>query len=536
MFTSTEKQLAILDWAVTEQQEIRRRSWWEAWYDADYSWEGLAAKPMPYRTSSQAPIPLTLQDFWFAEAEHIKTAPDGRQYTRFHYPFWTRVNGELVATDKQRWSVDVWADMYRALDAVLNYRPVALDHDRISELTGEKPPKIIINGIRTDNVWPVFLNLSGVNLGELGSQVATTNNIKFDSLYIDKLAIQGFQKTVLEDIVFDACLFGSGGSFQNGSLQASLRFKSCLFTGPVQLKNCEFGRVILDDVWCTFLEMTDCKVGQIQFKATFAQPESCRFHHSNISGDADFRASGLAFLGAFDGLKIDGQLRFDHEQDGTPADTVFRTKILTPILCRTAMLGPQSSASELKVVMRVERSRQLRHLESGARTLKTAMSEDKNEEMAHRFYRYELWARNYNPSTERGTRWLLTLYRVTSKYGHDITLPLLWICGVAAVAGIFYMFAYTLSQGWVIDLRHPSLAAWTFSGDAWSFSIGRIAPIIPWIAGIQIPKDSFEYAVKTSGGFGGLLVHFAAILQTGVSTALFFLAGLAARRRFKMSD
>jgi len=532
---STNKLVASLDFAITEQQELQRRAWWKGWYEADYSWEGLAAKSMPFREGlSQDQITLSLQEFWASEAEHLVTADDGRQYTRFHYPFYTFVDGDLVATDKGRWKLDLWAQLDKVLLEVLKYRALSLTYEQIDELRGFQRNRAFFPGRTTDELTPVFLNLSGINLLEMTSTIATTNNIQLAHLYIDKVCVRSFQKPVLEDVVFQDCLFGSGLTFQDGSMIAGLQLKSCCVAGPITLKNAELGKIYIEDVWCKYLEMIDSRPASIKVNAVIAQPDACRFHHSNVSGDVDFRGSGLTFLGAFDGLKIAGQLRFDHEQDGTPADTVFRRKILAPILSRTDRSVFRNDPHHPLSNWYTERSRQLRHLESGARVLKTTMTEEKNEEMAHRFYRYELWARNYNPGTERGTRWLLTLYRATSRYGHDVTLPLLWIFGIAMVTGFFYMFAYTAASGWTF--ASPSLAAWQYAGDAWSFSIGRIAPIIPWAAGIQVPKDTFEYGLKMSDGWIGFAIHFIAILQTSISTALFFLAGLAARRRFKMAD
>lgn len=464
-------------------------------------------------------------------------APDGTLYTRYHLPFEMMFDGEVVPTQKAEWGEDVWLRLHSKLKSRYQNDTVPV-HSSSLPRGGELYRSPL--GPNDDGVFrdlsAVEHNLSGLHLDHLplslmAHPVYKLNWMWFSGIHLSKEdgLIANFNTRLIN------CYAGYVSIIEQSS-GAGLEFVNCLIPARFRLIASSFSNLVLEKCTLEGFEIRDSTLSTLIISSDIDLPDHCSLYHSTVKEKADLRGSGAALVGAFDSVKMPGRLLIDNETDGRPADEVFRRDVIEVALGKIRDIRKSSYMHRSPAELRQLKSQFFRHIEGGALFLKTKMREEGFEELAHRYYRYELWARTYNPSTDMGTRWLLTIYRWCSQYGYNVTRPLLWILALSFYLSFFYLFSFTITQGWTLPRVGIDFSAFSYFSDAWSFSLNRIAPVIPWGAGIPVSPGTFEYTIKAAGGLTGLVVHFIGITQTIVSTCLFFLTGLAARRRFRMSD
>ncbi len=79
--------------------KAREAAWWRAWWQRDFSWDGLAV--------------LGLQSYWRSEMGRLIAEPGtARRWTRFHCPF---VFADGTPSPKAAWSDDDWVDVERSV-------------------------------------------------------------------------------------------------------------------------------------------------------------------------------------------------------------------------------------------------------------------------------------------------------------------------------------------------------------------------------------------------------------------------------------
>lgn len=167
-------------------------------------------------------------------------------------------------------------------------------------------------------------------------------------------------------------------------------------------------------------------------------------------------------------------------------------------------------------------------VEDAFRTLKQAMEANRNRSEEARFFKLEIRARCRRrdaavPSWERAIAYL---YGKTSDYGNSIRRPAAWLGGLILFAGLLYalMGALPVRLPTGEDILHGL-----------SFSMSRAFPFGPW----PEPKGVVASLLDTNRVGVGAWIAFGtgvlATLQSLLSVVLFFLAALAARRRFQIS-
>lgn len=83
-----------------DSKEELLKDWWLKWYEADYSWDGL--KNHEWTGHEIDGWPATLQDYWRDQENDLLTAPNGKQYTRVHFPMMEEDG--ITPTKKADWS------------------------------------------------------------------------------------------------------------------------------------------------------------------------------------------------------------------------------------------------------------------------------------------------------------------------------------------------------------------------------------------------------------------------------------------------
>lgn len=116
-------------------QEAREK-WWDEWWRADFSWQGLAkrrvagwyVRPNGQMTRDRAATlktrPATLQDVWRSESGRLVTGSDMRQWTVVHAP----LDWQNQTPAKAGWPADEVDRIERALtEAIARFPAAELD-------------------------------------------------------------------------------------------------------------------------------------------------------------------------------------------------------------------------------------------------------------------------------------------------------------------------------------------------------------------------------------------------------------------------
>jgi hypothetical protein len=178
----------------------------------------------------------------------------------------------------------------------------------------------------------------------------------------------------------------------------------------------------------------------------------------------------------------------------------------------------------------------LARVEAGFSKLRALYAELGSEYLAQRMHHYELRCREYNNRYSIVERKISLIYRISSGYGNSLGRPIIFFFSVWLLSSIFYSSAYNLSHGSKI---FPPKAELAWPGNVFngmSYSLGRMAPFIPWDTKIEYPDGSLEKWARIRDGRLGFLIHLSSLAQTTLSALALFFLGLAAKRRFKVSD
>ena len=207
--------------------------------------------------------------------------------------------------------------------------------------------------------------------------------------------------------------------------------------------------------------------------------------------------------------------------------------------------SPKETRSFLKQQRKAGKDRELRarhfeSLEGGARALKIALENGRDNQGELRLYRLELMAKKRHPDT-RGEQVLFTnLYGAFSDFGFSVFKPI----GCAFVALIAFGIFYGWWAIWAASAS-PSLDTFVeglnFSGQSvlkpfsyWGYEEfqGKAAGDHPILgnAGNRSVFGIFEVPASA----GSLLIRLVASVQSLFSIVMLFLSGLAARRYFQM--
>lgn len=275
--------------------EARRAGWWDAWWQADYSWEGLAKRSVPGwfvrpdgrmtrdRAATPKTRPATLQDVWRSEAPRLITDGDGRRWTLVHVPaVW-----KDRTPAKSAWTAERFDQLDRAFaDAIARFPADDLGPPQSPsvDVSGRKRPR----GPRSSG-FP----LDGVVLAHIPERVAALEFIRGDYLAVigDSVAHLGRASINLRWALFEPVIIIEGDDTvgQDISLFLSVAIRGAVFTdakpkaltlrmltafgnvdfdflevtGPISLRGSTFGGdVSLEDIKASVIELASCRIGR----------------------------------------------------------------------------------------------------------------------------------------------------------------------------------------------------------------------------------------------------------------------------------
>lgn len=223
--------------------------WWETWWRADYSWEGLAKHPWRGWSVTAAGKPVlrfkapknatraSLQDFWRAEANNLVIGPDGREWTVAHVPPSWR-DGE---PEKRAWSEEQFEDIEAALKRALARLPKnAFELQPMLASVSRRPPLLSTRqpspAVRMGMSWPV--PLTGVVVADLPSCVTELPMVQaVSAAFLEPLYINSEAKA----LDLRQSLFADLASFK--APIGDLRLGRCIFTGPVRIRGPRLGEL-----------------------------------------------------------------------------------------------------------------------------------------------------------------------------------------------------------------------------------------------------------------------------------------------------
>lgn len=281
----------------SSHEEERRRAWWQGWREADYSWDGLAAKPwagwlwdtvqeraVPAegREKSGTLIAATLQHQWWAERGRLYADPaDGRLYTLVHMPLkWS--DGAKTPKSIQEDSWFTGDELSLVLEKAIQVgREVNLSGAvlhvpaTIQPMLATPDADIVMNqafvdgnlGFRsaTDEVVLSSLKLGGRVEGSLNLEgVRIRNRLQLSlsgpggiegELHADGLIVEGrfmaavrvkreasFDDAVFRDLArFERCSFVWPARFVGCRFERKAEFPECVFNGPADFDRAVFG-------------------------------------------------------------------------------------------------------------------------------------------------------------------------------------------------------------------------------------------------------------------------------------------------------
>lgn len=315
----------------TRSEAEARKTWWTHWREADYTWDGLAKRPLygwsarstgKLVRSDSAPKsakPASLQDLWRSEADRLVVDDDGSVWTVIHAPLYARSGAMFKASwdANQRAVIDaaLSAAISRipkdALDA-LQAQPVKRRGSRLASLGRQWPLSMdgavllalpsalsslrLFKGDRVAFGEPLFLTLSDTNWdlrsplferkvsigGSAVQEIRLRSAIALRDFYLDSLSVS--RVAILSHEVF-----GDFGIF-------SLNEPSEILITRGKFHN----DVDLDDVKCSILNISDAKIdGSLRLEDV--KSDSIALNRSEIA--YDFSATEID-ASEFSGISI----------------------------------------------------------------------------------------------------------------------------------------------------------------------------------------------------------------------------------------
>jgi hypothetical protein len=288
--------------------ELRLQEWWDGWRKADYSWDGLAAKPWAgwlWDTQAECAVPAegreasdtlikaNLQHQWWAERGRLHADPaDGRLYTVVHAPLkWSDGAPTPKSISEDRWFIadELTGVLEKAmkpggevdLSGLVLHGPAAMPRLWITPGADLVITQAFIDGdlgFRSDTDEVVLsslklggriegnLNLEGVRIrNRLQLSLSGLNGVK-GRLCADDLLVEGrvmavvrvkgeasFVDAVFRDQTrFERSCFLRSAKFVGCRFDVGAEFPECVFNGSVEFNRAVFGHDALF-VNCVFL-------------------------------------------------------------------------------------------------------------------------------------------------------------------------------------------------------------------------------------------------------------------------------------------
>ncbi len=512
-------------------REQLEKEWWLKWYEADYSWNGLLDHKWEGHFDEDG-NQLTLQDYWRDQENDLIEAPNGKFYTRAHFP--TVEEDGNTPTEKNNWD--------EAKRAMLN---VILGH-KLSNF-GETRLNIFDEVMGED----YRSQMQGVVLLDLDLQVILqplNPTSKEDKILLscrwDQAAFVGnayfWQTAFFGYANFMKATFCGNVCFRNATFSGNADFRYATFSGDADFMKATFSR---DVIFADAAFSGDADFGETKFhsKTIFRATrfeEHTIFKLAKFEGDTSFEDGVFgereqnwrrAFIGAV----------FEEQLDWTGVSSIHMSAFSGAILEKGLLLDRESEFDARQTFDKAvnlartsgEFDDALNALQGGALKLRLAMEQESDIRRAHWFYRFELIARQKQSGTARQERWISWLYGILSDYGASVKTPLLYVLIVAIVVWLMIYLGLILQTG-----ELPTLLRWApldkRLGHAFGFSISNVFPLGGF-------GEARELLLKPAEGeiysWSNAIYGFIATIQSLFSLILIFLSGLAIRRRFQIS-
>jgi uncharacterized protein YjbI with pentapeptide repeats len=276
----------------TETREEREARWWRGWFEADYSWEGLAKKEIAGGGQFGE---KTLQDYWRRDPVSGKARTDAA----------LRKSGELVLLDGRWWHLAHLPP--RGLDGVESWKadPNGPKWERLNESVEAR----IAAAIATPGKFGSSLEgLAWVPEGSDGRarlDGAVLMDLRSPTLVGDdasSLALSYQQGAFLADQDFNEAVFANGADFHGATFSGVAWFDSATFSGDASFEGVTFSGY----AWFENAAFSR----NAHFKSVIFS-DGCSLEGATFSGDASFNSAAFSDYAWFESVTFSGNASFE---------------------------------------------------------------------------------------------------------------------------------------------------------------------------------------------------------------------------------
>lgn len=522
--------------------------WFENWWDQDFSWRGLSAKPLNDDTAN------TLQTVWASEQNSLIEFGDGwyeeknkkRLWTEYHLPLHD-LYGNLSpkhpdSSSKNKWNAKQFSSFYSKLRTFVRGK-------RKKTING--PINLcFLNGI----VFPQSGNgVFAIDKPEeynyvsaewcyfpANNSIPTTNfsnSSSFANSYFGRRS--EFNGCIFGDSIdFRNCIFGASNRFNNSTFGDHANFSNASFSGKTDFLEFKFGNSLnfreakfLDE--CVFRGIFK---GLVTFDKTHFTYVA-RFTQSTFEGRTSFQKckflEGANFdkvssssLFTFEGAVFDGDFLFSEDNESKFRADFDNAEFRSLTNFAGSSLHPDSSFSNC--VFAEPKRENAVESEKAYRSLYREFEQINDRSSALDVGRLILIAKlRQFPSKDVsfGTYTILTLYKLFSNFGQSLLRPIAGIAIISLLWSMIYNYilvpksdiCWAWEKGCNLategNLLSASLSVPPFSQLVATY-ISRINQVTDWIpANVELTLGLF------------------AVSQLSLCALLIFLFGLAVRRR-----
>lgn len=543
-----------------------RAAWWSVWWHADYSWDGLARKPIGAVDSDASrgsrDEMLSLQDYWrrdpgsgairsdaelIAAGELVQDPVVGKPWHIAHVPLYWDENEQRMPA-KLGWDAAKRSRLISVLtERVARSRDTEIDGiecnaiglDERAQLEGV----VLLDALELRHLAKGAVNLDCARAYLRhwdGTSCVFGNGANFTAALFD--GVVSFQDARFEGWAsfwngiftgiahFSSCGFAREVSFWNTTYLSEAAFNAARFKGGARFFHAQFtdhvsfeGASFFGESGGMILFQTAKFSDGANFKSIAFSPDprgySACFSGAIFDGAIDFRNCSLRIASAFNNCNLKTKIILDAEHDRLVRRNFFREVL--PAIYAASNHDPST------------RNRLLAELEGGCRALKQSMGAARDEVMEQRYYRLQLIARYRQVSEGKFERCISMLYGAMSDFGSSLIRPVAALLVLILISALGFMAA---SSG---------------AADAWSairFSLTNVTrPLHVWTSEFQTSVSAACQATSPhpynawlgslydcDGGLWWLLLQLLCTFQGLLALACYFLFGLAIQRRFHM--
>lgn len=356
---------------------------------------------------------------------------------------------------------------------------------------------------------------AGFHRGARFESATFQEGARFEHLQVEEYT--GFDNTIFAKMArFDNARL-TNSHFNRAKFEADARFEGAAFSGELDFRHTTFMRPAL---------FVGAKV------PAQAALFSAAFRGARFADVADFTGAGTHFIAAFDAVMIERKLLLD-----TPGESAAEWEFVRMIL--PGLVGSYEKSSRQG---RGAYEQLLKELEGGCRAIKVAMGRDRDEAMEQRYYRFQLIARRKQKGTPVAEKLYSWLYATFSDYGMGLWQPFATLLALTLGFGALYWGWGEGLRGWPHGFSPiPNGAIDQEAWDALLLSANNVfRPFGVWSSefhtsfGAGWVKDFLSAFDAPNEGGQRLAIRLTATLQSILAVVLFFLFGLAVRRRFQI--